>query len=44
MAVEKLIRLGIADDHKIFRDGIRLALKNRDFINVIWEAEDACWY
>ncbi len=40
MAVENLIILGIADDHKIFRDGIRLALKNRDFINVIWEAED----
>lgn len=40
MAVEKLIRLAIADDHKIFRDGIRMALKNRDYINIIWEAED----
>jgi DNA-binding NarL/FixJ family response regulator len=40
MRVEKPIRLGIADDHKIFRDGIKMALKNRDLINVIWEAED----
>src|SRR5437764_543680 len=40
MAVDKLIRLAIADDHKIFRDGIRMALKNRDFIKVIWEADD----
>ncbi len=40
MAVEKMIRLAIADDHKIFRDGIRMALKNRDYINIIWEAED----
>ncbi len=40
MAVEKLIRLAIADDHKIFRDGIKMALKSRDYINIIWEAED----
>lgn len=40
MAVDKLIRLAIADDHKIFRDGIRMALKNRDFIKIIWEADD----
>jgi DNA-binding NarL/FixJ family response regulator len=40
MTVDKLIRLAIADDHKIFRDGIRMALKNRDFIKVIWEADD----
>lgn len=40
MPVEKVIRLAIADDHKIFRDGIRMALKTRDFIKIIWEAED----
>lgn len=40
MAVEKLIRLAIADDHKIFRDGIKMALKSRDYISIIWEAED----
>ncbi len=40
MAGEKLIRLAIADDHRIFRDGIKMSLKNRDFINLIWEAED----
>lgn len=40
MVAEKFIRLAIADDHKIFRDGIKMALKNRDLINVIWEAED----
>lgn len=40
MPIEKLIKLAIADDHKIFRDGIRMALKTRDFIKIIWEAED----
>ncbi len=35
-----MIRLAIADDHKIFRDGIRMSLKNRDFIKIIWEAND----
>src|SRR5947209_5833151 len=38
--MEKLIQLAIADDHKIFRDGIRMAMKNREFIRIIWEAED----
>ncbi len=40
MASEKIIRLAIADDHKIFRDGIRMALKDRDYIKILWEAED----
>lgn len=40
MPVEKTIRLALADDHKIFRDGIRMALKSRDFIKIIWEADD----
>ena len=39
-AMEKLIQIALADDHKIFRDGIRMALKNREFIRVLWEAED----
>jgi len=38
--VEKLIQLALADDHKIFRDGIRMAMKNREFIRILWEAED----
>lgn len=38
--MEKLIHLALADDHKIFRDGIRMAMKNRDCIRIIWEAED----
>jgi len=40
MATEKTIRLAIADDHKIFRDGIRMALKDREYIKILWEAED----
>ena len=34
------IKVSIADDHKIFRDGIRMALKDRDYLNILWEAED----
>ncbi len=40
MPDDKLIRLALADDHKIFRDGIRMALKNREFIKILWEADD----
>jgi DNA-binding NarL/FixJ family response regulator len=40
MTTEKTIRLAIADDHKIFRDGIRMALKDREYIKILWEAED----
>lgn len=36
----ELINVAIADDHKIFRDGIKLALSNREDLKVIWEAED----
>ena len=35
-----VIKVGIADDHKIFRDGIRMSLKDRDYLKIIWEAED----
>lgn len=38
--MEKSIRIAIADDHKIFRDGLRTSLKDRDFIKILWEAED----
>jgi DNA-binding NarL/FixJ family response regulator len=38
--MEKLIHLALADDHKIFRDGIRMSMKNREFIRILWEAED----
>jgi DNA-binding NarL/FixJ family response regulator len=34
------IKVSIADDHKIFRDGIRMALRDRDYLNILWEAED----
>ena len=40
MNTEKLIQLAIADDHKIYRDGIRMALKTKDFIRIIWESDD----
>jgi len=38
--LEKQINVAIADDHKIFRDGIRMALRSRDYIKVLWEADD----
>ena len=34
------IKVAIADDHKIFRDGIRMALSGKDMLKIIWEAED----
>lgn len=34
------IKVAIADDHKIFRDGIRMSLNHREFIKILWEAED----
>jgi DNA-binding NarL/FixJ family response regulator len=33
------IKVAIADDHKIFRDGIKMALSGRDHIKFLWEAE-----
>ena len=35
-----LIKIAIADDHKIFRDGIKMALSSRENLKMIWEAED----
>ncbi len=34
------IKIAIADDHKIFRDGIKMALSPRKNLKMIWEAED----
>ena len=34
------IKVGLADDHKIFRDGIRMALTGKEYLKIIWEAED----
>ena len=31
------ILLGMADDHKIFRDGLRAALVKKEFLQVAWE-------
>lgn len=35
-----MIRIAIADDHKIFRDGIKIALSTRSNLKMIWEASD----
>lgn len=35
-----VIHVAIADDHKIFRDGIKMALSPRSNLQMIWEAED----
>ncbi len=35
-----LIKIAIADDHKIFRDGIKMALGNKPDLKMLWEAED----
>ena len=40
MADDKIIKLALADDHKIFRDGVRVALKNREYLKILWEADD----
>ncbi len=34
------IKVAIADDHKIFRDGIRMSLAEKENIQMTWEAED----
>ncbi|MEN9963504.1 MAG: hypothetical protein RL582_599 [Bacteroidota bacterium] len=36
----EMIKVAIADDHKIFRDGIKMALSGKDYLKIIWEAED----
>lgn len=40
MSLSTIIKIAIADDHKIFRDGIKMALTPKDDLKMIWEAED----
>ncbi|MFN8245437.1 MAG: response regulator transcription factor [Ferruginibacter sp.] len=40
MSAENQIRFAIADDHKIFRDGIKMALSGKNNLKMLWEAED----
>lgn len=40
MAGEKIITFSIADDHKIFRDGIKMSLSSKPFLSLQWEADD----
>src|SRR6195952_3491272 len=40
MSDEIVIKIAIADDHKIFRDGIKMALKEKEYLNLLWEADD----
>ena len=40
MSNPNLIKIAIADDHKIFRDGIKMALAGKDNLKMLWEAED----
>ena len=35
-----MIKIAIADDHKIFRDGIKMALSGKENLKMLWEAED----
>ncbi len=37
---DELIKIAIADDHKIFRDGIKMALSGKANLKMLWEAED----
>ena len=40
MTTENQIKIAIADDHKIFRDGIKMALSGKMNLKMLWEAED----
>lgn len=40
MSTVNTIKFAIADDHKIFRDGIKMALSNKKNLKLLWEAED----
>ena len=40
MSLSTIIKFAIADDHKIFRDGIKMALTPRENLKLLWEAED----
>ena len=40
MSNENQIKIAIADDHKILRDGIKMALSGKANLKMLWEAED----
>ena len=40
MSSDQIIKIAIADDHKIFRDGIKMALSGKENLKMLWEAED----
>lgn len=40
MSTTSTIKIAIADDHKIFRDGIKMALSGKENLKMLWEAED----
>jgi DNA-binding NarL/FixJ family response regulator len=40
MPVDYMIKIAIADDHQIFRDGIKMALSGKSNLKMLWEAED----
>ncbi|CAN5119928.1 response regulator transcription factor [soil metagenome] len=40
ISADYLIKIAIADDHKIFRDGIKMALSGKSNLKMLWEAED----
>lgn len=40
MTTDLQIKIAIADDHKIFRDGIKMALSDKINLKMLWEAED----
>jgi DNA-binding NarL/FixJ family response regulator len=40
MSITSVIKIAIADDHKIFREGIKMALSSRENLKMLWEAEN----
>jgi DNA-binding NarL/FixJ family response regulator len=40
MSNAHIIKIAIADDHKIFRDGIKMSLSGKENLKMLWEAED----
>ena len=40
ITANSMIKIAIADDHKIFRDGIKMALSGKENLKMLWEAED----
>ncbi len=36
----KVVKIALVDDHNIFREGIKIALRSRQDIDIIWEADN----